>query len=84
MNRILLVIATAVAVLAFEVSAGDAAYIGNAPWCAVVNIGAGDVEWDCEYPSVQACSSARSSGTPFGAIAARPICRRQTAVRQCL
>jgi hypothetical protein len=34
MNRILLVIATAVAVLAFEVSAGDAAYIGNAPWCS--------------------------------------------------
>jgi Protein of unknown function (DUF3551) len=56
MNRILLVIATAAAVLAFEVSAGDAAYIGNAPWCAVVNIGAGAVEWDCEYPSVQACA----------------------------
>ena len=56
MNRILLVIATGAAVLAFEVSAGDAAYIGNAPWCAVVNIGAGDVEWDCEYPSVQACA----------------------------
>ena len=55
MNRILSVIATAAAVLAFEVSAGDAAYIGNAPWCAVVNTGAGAVEWDCEYPSVQAC-----------------------------
>jgi len=41
MNRILLVIATTPAVLAFEVSTGDAAYIGNAPWCAVVNIGAG-------------------------------------------
>jgi hypothetical protein len=56
MNRILLVIATASAVLALEVSAGNAAYIGNAPWCAVVNIGAGDVEWDCEYPSVPACA----------------------------
>jgi Protein of unknown function (DUF3551) len=56
MNRILLVIATAAAVLAFAVSAGDAAYIGNAPWCAVVNIGAGAVDWDCEYPSAQACA----------------------------
>jgi hypothetical protein len=44
MNRILVVIATAAAVLAFEVSSGDAAYIGNAPWCAVVNIGAGAVD----------------------------------------
>jgi hypothetical protein len=55
MNRILLLIATAAAVLAFE-TPGHAAYIGNAPWCAVVNIGAGAVEWDCEYPSVQACA----------------------------
>ena len=54
MNRILVVIATAAAVLAFEVSSGDAAYIGNAPWCAVVNIGAGAVDWDCEYPSAAA------------------------------
>jgi hypothetical protein len=56
MNRILVVIATAAAVLAFEVSSGDAAYIGNAPWCAVVNIGAGAVDWDCEYPSAAACA----------------------------
>jgi hypothetical protein len=54
MNRILLLIATAAAVLAVEISAGNAGYIGNAPWCAVVNIGAGDVEWDCEYLSVAA------------------------------
>jgi hypothetical protein len=56
MKRILLVITTAAAVLAFGVSAGDAGYVGNAPWCAVVNIGAGAIEWDCEYPSVQACA----------------------------
>ena len=56
MNCILVVIATAAAVLAFEVSSGDAAYIGNAPWCAVVNIGAGAVDWDCEYPSAAACA----------------------------
>ena len=56
MNRILLLIATAATLLAFELSTGHAAYVGNAPWCAVVNIGAGAVEWDCEYPSAEACA----------------------------
>ena len=56
MNRILLLIATAATLLAFELSTGHAAYVGHAPWCAVVNIGAGAVEWDCEYPSVEACA----------------------------
>jgi hypothetical protein len=55
MNRILLPIAIA-AVLAFGLSSGHAAYVGNAPWCAVVNTGAGAVDWDCEYPSVAACA----------------------------
>jgi hypothetical protein len=49
MTRILRLIAAAAAALSFAVSPGHAAYIGNAPWCAVVNIGAGDVEWDCEF-----------------------------------
>jgi hypothetical protein len=55
MNRILRLIAAAAAALSFAVSPGHAAYIGNAPWCAVVNIGAGDVEWDCEYGSIETC-----------------------------
>ena len=55
MNRIPLLIAAAAAALIFTISPGHAAYIGNAPWCAVVNIGAGDVEWDCEYGSIEAC-----------------------------
>ena len=46
MNRIPVLIA-AVAALIFEMS--------NAPWCAVVNIGSGDIEWDCEYGSIEAC-----------------------------
>jgi hypothetical protein len=28
---------------------------GDAPWCAVVNIGAGDVYWDCHYRTVEEC-----------------------------
>jgi hypothetical protein len=54
MNRILSLIAAAT-VLIFAVSPAHAAYIGNAPWCAVVNTGAGNIEWDCEYGSIEAC-----------------------------
>jgi len=28
---------------------------GNAPWCAVINIGQGTVYWDCQYPTFEAC-----------------------------
>ena len=55
MNRILFLLLAAAAGLSFAISPGHAAYLGNAPWCAVVNIGAGDVEWDCEYRSIEAC-----------------------------
>ena len=55
MKRILFLIAAAAAALNFGVSPAHSAYIGNAPWCAVVNIGAGDVEFDCEYGSIETC-----------------------------
>jgi hypothetical protein len=55
MNRILFLLPAAATGLIFPISPGYAAYLGNAPWCAVVNIGAGDVEWDCEYGSIEAC-----------------------------
>ncbi|HXX52244.1 MAG TPA: DUF3551 domain-containing protein [Xanthobacteraceae bacterium] len=55
MTRILLAIAT-VGLLLFESSPGRAAYLGVAPWCAVMEVGAADVEWDCEYASVEACA----------------------------
>jgi hypothetical protein len=38
------------------VSASHAGSFGNAPWCAVQNLGAGDVVWDCEFPTVEACA----------------------------
>ena len=53
-NRIPVLI-VAVAALIFEMSPAHAAYIGNAPWCAVVNVGFGDMEWDCQYPTFEAC-----------------------------
>jgi hypothetical protein len=28
---------------------------GDAPWCAVIGLGKGDVYWDCQYPTFEAC-----------------------------
>jgi hypothetical protein len=28
---------------------------GDAPWCAVINLGMGDVYWDCHYRTVEEC-----------------------------
>jgi hypothetical protein len=36
-------------------TASRAATVGNAPWCAVINMGDGDVIWDCEYATVEQC-----------------------------
>jgi Protein of unknown function (DUF3551) len=43
------------AALCFAVPASRASTYGNAPWCAVVNQGAGDIIWECEYQSVAEC-----------------------------
>jgi hypothetical protein len=37
----------------FGASVGHAS--GDAPWCAVINIGVGDVSWDCRYRTVEEC-----------------------------
>ena len=29
---------------------------GDAPWCAVINIGTGTVYWDCQYRTVEECT----------------------------
>jgi hypothetical protein len=55
MTRILPLIAATVP-LFLHASPGRAAYSGGAPWCAVVELGAGDVEWDCHYASVAVCA----------------------------
>jgi hypothetical protein len=44
MNRVLLLIGAAAVALSLQLSPVRAAYFGNAPWCAVVNAGAGNVE----------------------------------------
>ena len=56
MMRIVFAIAGVAATLCFAVSPSLAQSYGNAPWCAVVNIGAGDVYWDCQYRTFEACA----------------------------
>jgi hypothetical protein len=51
---ITLTLATAAAI-SLGVSASHAGTYGYAPWCAVMNIGAGTVTWDCEYRSAEEC-----------------------------
>lgn len=29
--------------------------IAQAPWCAVIDMGTGDVHWDCHYSSIEEC-----------------------------
>ena len=41
------------AAMVFDAPVGHAH--GDAPWCAVVEIGGGDVEWDCQYRTVEEC-----------------------------
>jgi hypothetical protein len=55
MTRIVLALAAAAAVVCFDVPAARAQYSGDAPWCAVVQIGTGGVHWDCYYQTVEAC-----------------------------
>ena len=55
MMRIVLSIAAAAAILCLQVPSSQAQAHGNAPWCAVMQLGAGEVEWDCEYRSVEEC-----------------------------
>ena len=55
MARILLSLAAAAAFLCLDVPPSQALY-GDAPWCAVREIGSGEVEWDCEYNSVEECA----------------------------
>ena len=51
--RLAIGIAAVAAGATFGAPAGYAS--GNAPWCAVVNLGWGDVYWDCQYRTIEEC-----------------------------
>ena len=53
MIRIISAAALAVAVMAFGPRPAQA--YNDAPWCAVINMGDGDVYWDCQYSSLEQC-----------------------------
>jgi hypothetical protein len=46
-------IAALAAATSFGTSPSQA--FGDAPWCAVINIGTGTVYWDCQYRTFEAC-----------------------------
>ncbi len=62
MMRIALSIAALSVILYHGVSPSRAATYGYAPWCAVTNLGAGEVDWDCEYASAAECAPAVMAG----------------------
>jgi len=55
MARILFSLAAVAAFLCVHVPPSHALY-GDAPWCAVRELGTGEVEWDCEYNSAAECA----------------------------
>ena len=54
MTRFLLGVAALTAAVSFHPEPARA-QSGIAPWCAVVSIGAGTVQWDCHYRSIEEC-----------------------------
>lgn len=50
-----LVLAAAAFGATMTVAAPASYAYGDAPWCAVVEIGAGEVYWDCQYQTFEAC-----------------------------
>jgi hypothetical protein len=50
--RILLAASVCIAAMVLD---ARAAPMREAPWCAVVSIGAGTVDWDCRYGSIEEC-----------------------------
>ena len=63
-------VAAALASLAFGLQPAAADYYG-APWCAVIAMGDGDMQWSCEYRSVEECRPNVIAAIVAGAIRTR-------------
>lgn len=79
MIRIALAIAPLATILCFALSPTKAQAYGDAPWCAVRELGTGEVEWDCEYASAAECAPTVVAGNrgfcnlnPYLAYAPKP------------
>jgi Protein of unknown function (DUF3551) len=42
--------------LSLSAAPARAGLYGEAPWCAVVSTGTGDVHWDCQYRTAEQCA----------------------------
>lgn len=60
MSKIFSALATVAAALLAAtgvlVRSGQAQYYGDAPWCAVLQVGTGAVVWHCYYRSAEECA----------------------------
>jgi len=45
-----------------DVTESRAGTYGDAPWCAVLDMGTGNIEWDCEFQTVEQCTPAVLAG----------------------
>jgi hypothetical protein len=54
-KRLTIAIVILAAAMCCEVPSSRAQYYGEAPWCAVVNVGTGNVVWYCYYSTVEEC-----------------------------
>ena len=68
-------VAAALASLAFGLQPAAADYYA-APWCAVIAMGDGDMQWDCEYRSVEECRPNVLAGNRGWCDPESVLCRR--------
>jgi hypothetical protein len=67
--------ATVVAIVAAGLTAGSmlgapaANASGDAPWCAVTQLGEGAMAWNCEYETVEECLPSVTSGNRGSCVA---------------
>lgn len=54
-TAIKLTIAATALAAAMSLDAPASYAFGDAPWCAVVNLGMGEMYWDCQYRTVEEC-----------------------------
>ncbi len=52
--RLMMAAAAVVAAMCCDIPASWA--YGDAPWCAVIEVGDGGVVWDCQYRTVEECA----------------------------
>src|ERR1700685_3909559 len=55
MGRLTIALAAVAAALCLQISSSQAQYYGDAPWCAVLEVGTGAVRWHCYYRTVEEC-----------------------------